>query len=178
MERLHKCDAKLGPARLLRFIQLHVRAWILGFWDTNDHTEARRIPLPPLRNLRQSMLVDDMSWLPDMPHNRPKHTLTTAVHPQIRSNETKRPKITVLNPHWNKIFEDLQTNMANTRFNAVITKVGAPPPVTREGANVLMCASYHLRGSCFTTCTPANGHAPHSAEEYQKLYTWCTKAFA
>jgi len=41
-----------------------------------------------------------------------------------------------------------------------------------------MCASYHLRGTCFTNCKRAADHQQHSEEEDALLYGWCQQAFA
>jgi hypothetical protein len=67
LERILKQDSKLGPARLLRFVQLHTRAWFLQALQAHDHVQAQAIPLPPLQKPLPKMLVYDMSWLPDMP---------------------------------------------------------------------------------------------------------------
>jgi hypothetical protein len=198
-ERIQKYDPILGPARLLRFVQLHTRAWFLRVQETSDHAEARAVKLPPYHKPGEKMVVNSMSWLPDMPHTGPKQNSLTPGHPGDRENEKKRgnpgdsssiwtqvnrndegkrPKLTVVNPQKNKIFEDFNTKIENTRFNTAIAKVGPPPPIQRDNRQVNMCASYHLRGNCSTTCTRAIDHAPHSTEEDQQLYNWCTKAFS
>jgi hypothetical protein len=67
LERILKHDSKFGPARLLRFVQLHTRAWFLQALQAHDHAQAQAIPLPPFQEPLPKILVSDMSWLPDMP---------------------------------------------------------------------------------------------------------------
>jgi hypothetical protein len=95
-----------------------------------------------------------------------------------RTNDTKRLKLTVVSPRRNKKFEDFSTQMASIKFRTAIGKVGSPPTVERDGHVVPMCASYHLRGSCSTSCTRSKDHAQHSQDEDQQLDMWCSKAFA
>jgi hypothetical protein len=73
LERILKHDSKFGPARLLRFVQLHTRAWFLQALQAHDHAQAQAIPLPPFQKPLPKMLVNDMSWLPDI--TRAKHPL-------------------------------------------------------------------------------------------------------
>ena len=178
-DRLQKADGKYGPARLLRFFHLHIRAWFLEAWNAPDHETARAVPVPPFHRPLRLMVVDDMTWLPMLPQQRIKHTLSLPV----RQNDGKRQKSSpaaasqVANPKRNKKFEDFSTNINATKFNDAIAKVGPPPSIHRNGQQVQMCASYHLRGNCRTTCARAADHATHSPEEDQQLYEWCTKAF-
>ncbi len=53
----------------------------------------------------------------------------------------------------------------------------APPTVKRNGTDVPMCISYHLRGQCFSNCSQKADHAKHTNEEDVKLMDWCKKAF-
>ena len=68
--------------------------------------------------------------------------------------------------------------MSGIKFNNVIKKVGPPPSVKRDNKDVAICASYHLRGLCFTTCGRKSDHGAHSTAEDDTLYEWCKKAFA
>ena len=178
-ERLLKVDGQYGPARLLRFIHLQIRAWFSEVWNATDHEMARAVPLPPFIKALRMMVVDDMNWLPSLPHQRTKHLLQLPA----RQTESKRQKTTQLpfaqvsNPKRNPLFEQFRTNINNTKFNEAINKVGPPPNITKNGKEVQMCASYHLRGSCKNQCPRAADHTPHSHEEDHKLFEWCTKAF-
>jgi hypothetical protein len=119
------------------------------------------------------MLVNDMSWLPGIPNTGQKHDAPTLMHtreqledksnwyPKGRTNDTKRLKLTVVNPQRNKKLENF-TQMASIIFRTAIGKVGSPPTVEHV---VPMCASYHLRGNCGISCTRRKDHAPHSQDE-------------
>jgi hypothetical protein len=193
-ERLEKHDPQFGHARLLRFVQLHTRAWFAKVLEATDLAEAQAAKLPPFHKPGAKLSVDDMTWLPDLPkaesttlgppesrsvdNKRGRFDETTpSLQTAHRANEAKRPRITVLNPQKNKMFDDFHTKMANTKFKDAIGKVGPPPTVQRDGTEVQMCASYHLRGQCMAACARIKDHTPHSPEEDQLLYTWCTKAF-
>ena len=89
----------------------------------------------------------------------------------------KRKAQPVRNLNMESRFEDFKTGIANNKFNDVIKKVGAPPTVKRGGQDVQMCVSYHLRGTCFDTCSCKADHGPHSKDENDELYAWCKKAF-
>jgi hypothetical protein len=77
----------------------------------------------------------------------------------------------------NPKFEDFWAAINANKFNDVIKKVGPPPSVQRNGKTVPMCASYHLRGSCFDNCGRKEDHVQHRTAEDDKLYNWCKKAF-
>jgi hypothetical protein len=78
-DRIEKCDPIFGPARLIRFVQLHVRAWFLKLLKATDHagTGARAIKLPPLHKPGEKTLVNNMTWLLEMPSARSKHLAFT-----------------------------------------------------------------------------------------------------
>jgi hypothetical protein len=178
-DRLQKADGRYGPARLLRFLHLHIRAWFSEVWNATDHETARAVPFPPFHKPLRMMGVDDMTWLPILPQQRIKHPLPMTA----RQQDTKRQKsgqsqsAQVVNPKRNKRFEDFRTNIATTKFNDAINKVGPPPSIQRNGKETQMCASYHLRGTCRSSCPRAADHTSHSPEEDQQLYSWCTQAF-
>jgi hypothetical protein len=132
-----------------------------------------------------------MTWLPDMPKLEPSYqgertnndTKLGRIqephpsYPTDRDGDAKRPKLTALIPQRNKIFEDFNTKIANTKFRNVIGRVGPPPSAQQDGQEVQMCASYHLLGQCSVSCARMKDHEPHSSKEDQQLYTWCEKAF-
>jgi hypothetical protein len=139
-ERLQKVDGQVGPARLLRFIHLHTRAWFSEVWNSTDHDMAQAIPLPPFLKALRMMSVDNMNWLPSLPYQRTKHQ----VQLPPRRTEPKRQRITQLpfaqvsNPKRNPLFEQFRTNINNTKFNGAITKVGPPSATTKNGKEVQM----------------------------------------
>jgi hypothetical protein len=162
-DRIEKCDPIFGPSRLLRFVQLHVRAWFLKVLEATDHARARAraIKLPPLHKPSEKMLVNNMTWLPEMPIARSKHLAFTFGHTENRGNGTQnekldethagyrtsgnndaqRPKLTIVNPQRNKIFEGFSTKIASIKVRTAIAKVGHPPTVQRDGHEVTMCVS-------------------------------------
>jgi hypothetical protein len=50
--------------------------------------------------------------------------------------------------------------------------------ITRGGARVAVCISWHAKGSCFQHCTRCATHAPLSYAELVTFNTWCEIAFA
>lgn len=172
--------------------QLHTRRWFMKVLDATDHEEAQTLKLPPYHKPGERMAVSDMTWLPEMPGRsgqtgtrdnetakRGRHEESTAnLYPPGKQSEHKKPRLTVMNPQRNRIFEEFDIKIANTKFRVAMGKVGPPPTVQREGQTIPMCASYHLRGQCNSLCTRTKDHAPHSAEEDQELHRWCSKAFA
>ncbi len=169
--RIQREDTKLGPARLLRFVQLHMRAYLHSIWDARDLSEAKATPLPELTQGLNKVTVGDMTWLPALP---PQYINQTASPPY----EKKREKPTqVSNPSRNPKFEDFRTHINVVKFNEAIAKAGSPPKVNRQGKSLEMCASYHLRGTCTSNCPRRVDHCAHSEAEDADLYEWCKRAF-
>ena len=173
--RLQLADQKLGPARLLRYVQLVTRAWFQGAWEAVDANGVNRVPRPDYSGALTKMSVGDMAWLPVMP---PQYLKAPAPSPASGETATPRRQTQITNPAINRRFEDFRTGISQTKFNEAIRRVGEPPKVTRSGRECVMCASYHLRGTCFSNCKRAADHGPHSAEEDNLLYGWCERAFA
>jgi hypothetical protein len=171
MARIQQVDPKHGPARLLRFVQLHVRAWFMASWNCEDPHQAAALPRPALADGLNKVQLSDMTWLPTMPAAYLKAT-------PAKEEGDSRPKSTsVTNPHKNPKFDEFRAKIATTKFNDVIRRVGDPPKVTRNGSEVTICASYHLRGSCFANCGRKADHVSHTEAEDKKLYEWCKRAF-
>ena len=177
--RLQQADPNLGPARLLRFVQLQFRAWCHEMDVAHTATARAAITSPNYKEALRKMQVGDMSWLPVMPHN-----FIPKAPPKITTGETdktqdsgKAKSVQVRNMHMNTRFDDFKTGIAQTKFNDAIKKVGNPPDVTRGGATIPMCASYHLRGVCFSNCKRKADHAAHTPDEDNKLYEWAKRAF-
>ena len=181
--RLQRLDPQLGPARMLRFVQLTFRAWLQGVFDAPDHRSAGLVPKPDFMRALNKLNMGDDSWVPDIP----VAYLKKAAAPSPASNEEKVPtpktsnserkQLQVQNKECNPIFDQFKDKMANVKFNDVIKKVGSPPNVERGGKEVPMCASYHLRGVCWSNCGRRADHNTHSVEEDTKLLEWCKKAF-
>jgi hypothetical protein len=84
----------------------------------------------------------------------------------------------VRNTNVNSMFDPHQEKLLRTKLTLAIDKAGLPPKVTREGVTFPMCASYHLKGNCWTHCARAKDHGPHTQAEDKLLLTWCEAAYA
>ncbi|MEA3642885.1 MAG: hypothetical protein VBE63_23515 [Lamprobacter sp.] len=186
VSRLQNVDPKYGPARLLRYVQLHVRAYFADTLGAATPAVAAAVPTPQFLDRLRDMKVGDMSWLPHLPQ-RYYSTVTPKSEPRVEPEDKpgKAPKKeeggtkrkAVRNTQMDARFEDFKTGISNSKFNDVIKKVGAPPTVKRGGDDIAMCVSYHLRGTCFESCSRKADHGPHSKDENDQLYAWCKKAF-
>lgn len=178
MGRLQRADAHRGVARLLRYIQLIMRAWFENMWNATPAVAAL-VGVPDFKGPLNKMMVGDMTWLPELPTvycSAPSAPSGGTSEGQIDKEKRSKSKL-VRNVKPNGKFEEFKTSMNKVKFNDIISKVGSPPKVKRKGKEVPMCASYHLRGSCFDTCTRASDHGPHSEAEDTELYEWCKTAF-
>ena len=177
MGRLQRIDPFQGAARLLRYVQLVMRAWFEEKWNATA-AGAAAVALPDFQLPLHKMALGDMYWLPALPakYVRTGPAPSPAPGPAPVTPDKKKSE-QVRNPAVNSRFEDFKTMISKSKFNDVIKKVGDPPTVVRDGKAVAMCASYHLRGSCFSNCSRRNDHGPHSQAEDDDLYNWCKKAF-
>ena len=118
----------------------------------------------------------------------PKYVITSPPSPaptekptpragEKEKDEGKKKAEQVRNSSVDPRFEEFKTLISKTKFNDVIKKVGEPPKVTRGGKELSMCASYHLRGTCFSNCNRRADHGPHTEEEHAALHGWCKLAF-
>lgn len=175
--RLRRADGALGPARLLRYVQLAMRAWFQGVWEAPSVNAAEAVRTPPLREVLDKMMMGDLSWLPVLP-NRYVQTRTPAGNTDTGKDPPKTKSTQVLNRNRNPRFDDFKLGIQRTKFNDAIRHAGtAPPNVTRNGEQVPMCASYQLRGSCFSNCSRSATHNKLSDAESDALYEWCKLAF-
>ena len=183
MGRIQHVDGILGPARLLRYVQLVMRAWFQGLMEASSDAEARAVPVPDFVGALHRTNIGDMAWLPSMPPQYLKRAdLPPLISPEKGSDkgsekEGEKKQTQVLNKSKNPRFDDFKLGISNTKFNDAIKKVGPPPTVTRNGKEAQMCASYHLRGVCWSNCARKHDHKPHSEAEDNQLYEWCKKAF-
>lgn len=175
--RLQLADAKMGPARLLRHVQLLTRAWFQGIWEAPTVTAANAVPVPDYMAALNKMAIGDMAWFPVLPPTYVRTVTPTPDEDKPKATGQKRAS-QVSNTRVNPKFEDFRTGISQTKFNDAIRRVGDPPKVTRSGKECVMCASYHLRGTCFSNCKRAADHHPHTEEEDALLYGWCQQAFA
>ncbi|HKK56614.1 hypothetical protein [Marinobacter sp.] len=188
---LTNIDPKYGPARLLRYVQLNVRAYFLEIMGAATPALVSRVHLPEFTIRLRDMQVGNMSWLPHLPQRYYSTYTPDPKDPVKPEDKTKKPEDKdpkedgggkkkaqpVRNTHMESRFEDFKTGISKNKFNDVIKKVGPPPKVKRGGEEVAMCVSYHLRGSCFDTCSRKADHGAHSKDEDDQLYAWCKKAF-
>jgi hypothetical protein len=125
------------------------------------------------------MMTGDMLWLPSLPVQYTTSPKAQKSNPTPNAtDEPEKKKMTqVCNGKMNPKFEDFRLGINATKFNNVIKKVGPPPLVQRNSKTIPMCASYHLRGSCFDNCGHKEDHVQHTTAEDNKLYEWCKKAF-
>jgi hypothetical protein len=180
VSRIQNVDPKYGPARMLRYVQLHVRAYFADVMAAA--TPAIVVPIPSFQVRLRDMMVGDMAWFPHLPQRyysaiNPKADAKTDKASKSDDGGAKRKAQPVRNTQMESRFEDFKTGISNNKFNDVIKKVGPPPNVKRGGEEVAMCVSYHLRGTCFDTCSRKADHGPHSKDENDQLYAWCKKAF-
>ena len=178
---LSSMDGVYGPARLLHYIQLLMRAWFYENKIAVDATARAAISAPNFRKALYSMHIGDMTWLPTLP---PKYIVIPtepkapkAAMDTVKVEGDKKKAQQIHNPDINAEFDAFQTKISTAKFNDIIKKVGAPPTVKCNGTNVPMCISYHLRGQCFSNCSRKADHAKHTNEEDVKLMDWCKKAF-
>ena len=137
----------------------------------------------------KKMAMEDMSWLPDLPTCHLQSTTEGPTgggankrNPEQGGEDTNKPTTQkkskkVCNKALNPRFQDFKQGIAETKFNDAIEKVGDPPTVKRKGKDCVMCASWHLQGTCWDTCEQAPNHGLHSTAEDNQLHEWCKLAF-
>jgi hypothetical protein len=54
-------------------------------------------------------------------------------------------------------------------------ELGNPPSIKVNGRDVEICASYHVRGSCYKNCSRRPVHRPLTSNEEVILLAWCKK---
>ena len=150
--------------------------WFHRHEINTDAATASSIEIQSLEDYLGKLPFGDTSWLPELP-----------IGYQLPLNEKPPPKepleplpkkkaSQVRNTNMSPRFGDFKTNIENAKFNDVIKKHGAPPTVKRDGKDVPMCASYHLRGMCYSNCSRKADHVPLKKAEEDALYDWCKKA--
>ncbi len=180
--RLFSSDGVYGPARLLHYVQLLMRAWFYENKIAADATARATISAPNFCKALYSMHIGDMTWLPTLPSKyivtpmepkAPKAAMDT-----VKVEGDKKKAQQICNLDANAEFDAFQTKIFSmAKFNDIIKKVGAPPTVKRNSTDVPMCISHHLQGQCFSNCGRKADHAKHTNEEDVKLVEWCKKAF-
>jgi hypothetical protein len=163
INQLQLYDASYGPSRLLRYVHLHVRFYLDHVWKSP--TSAHGIHAQNFSDSLIKMMTGDMSWLPSLPVQYTTSPKTPKSKPNSESPEeadSKKKMTQVRNRKMNPKFEDFCAAINANKFNNIIKKVGPPPSVQRNGKTVPMCASYHLRGSCFDNCSRKGDHAKHT----------------
>jgi hypothetical protein len=89
-DRIEKYDPNFGPARLLRFVELHTRARFIKILEATDHSEAKNIKLPPFHKPSEKMLVNDMAWLPGLPNTGQNREAPTLMHTGEKLDDTSK----------------------------------------------------------------------------------------
>ena len=183
MGRLQRLDPTAGGARLLRYVQLVMRAWFQGVFDAPDAAGANLVPKPDFMGAVQKLNIGDNSWMPDIPSRYLKKAPAPSPAPGDEKVGPAKPprddkkQLQVQNKSCNPIFDQFKDKINATKFNDVIKKVGSPPNLKRGGKEIPMCASYHLRGVCWSNCSRRADHAKHSEAEDNELLEWCKEAF-
>jgi hypothetical protein len=77
----------------------------------------------------------------------------------------------------NAAFDKYKPNILGKTIKAAITTAGEPPTIKRDGQDRPMCAAYHLKGLCYSTCKRQYNHQPHSPAEDEPL-AWCAVAYS
>jgi hypothetical protein len=183
INQVQQYDGSYGPGRLLRYVHLQTRWYISTVWTAA--TPGTPVAVPNFETALTKTMMGDMSWLPSLPvqyttsPKTPKHLKEDKGDlGEPKDKESKKKAQQVRNPKANPRFEEFRSDINSAKFNDIIKKVGAPPSVQRNGASIPICASYHLRGSCFNNCGRKADHVEHTTAEDDQLYEWCKKAFA
>jgi len=90
-----------------------------------------------------------------------------------RERQTKQT-----NPGISQILQPFKDKATAGTIRDAIARGGGPSKVSRNGVEIPMCVSYHLRGECWSGCSRAADHGPHSVEEDTALAAWCQGAYA
>lgn len=188
----------LAPAVLLRYVQLKLNVWFRQ-QEVRDFNPP--VPPPNFLYIFDQLNEDCTAWIPSLP---PAYL---AAPPSAGPTPSRAPaKVTPPappNPGGMPVIpagttlpaaKARGTQVANTtrspllaRFLTVnplrkvadmIALAGTPPSITRGGVTAPMCVTFHLRGRCFSTCTRAYDHAPHTEVENAPLVPWLTVGLA
>lgn len=88
----------------------------------------------------------------------------------------------VQNPHRDaRLTGDtpLALNVKARNVRAALEAADGPPPnVTRGGAHMSTCLSWHVKGTCFAECTRKADHVTNTADEKEALWQWAQSAFS
>lgn len=196
--RLDALGMDHAPSRLLRFVQIRLVNWFRAVRNTGD-----RQPAPDFAAALVSLDNCEAHWIPSLPAqytNPIMHGKSGSLQPSsslpsiavassastasgntgvssITTPSTAPKRLTVVNPQKNKLFEALRDTLTRGKINNAIKQHGPPPTITHNGTAMQMCASYHLRGTCWSNCPRAADHVVHSTADDEALLTWCTTVF-
>lgn len=193
--RLDALGVEHAPSRLLRYVQIRLVNWFRAVRNTGARQTA-----PDFVSALHSLDNCETQWIPSLP----AQYMTPAYHKQAAPTSappaavplssgsstsgntgvsslttpstftTKR--VTVVNPNKSTLFTALSDSFSRGKINSAIKEHGPPPSITHNGTTMQMCASYHLRGVCWSTCPRAADHVAHSTQDDEALLAWCTKA--
>ena len=177
-----------APALMLRFVQLHLVNW---FRTMRQATTLA--PAPDFRSALVSLLVGNTSWVPTIPHRyleqaAPSKSLSlgsphvsgacTAAGPTLPPLAAPVKSSAEVHLAKNAAFDKYKANILGKTIKAAITTAGEPPTIKRDGQDRPMCAAYHLKGLCYSTCKRQYDHQPHSPAEDEPLLAWCAVAYS
>lgn len=205
--RLNTLHVEYAPSRLLRYVQIRLINWFRTIRAMGDRQPAPEF-LPVLTNLDncETFWIPTLPMQYGSPPNAitsfdaptassrtvsvgPPSTITapsgvsassttSTTAPSSTTASTSSRRVTVINATKNPLFEALKDQLSRGKINTAIKQHGPPPTITHNGVPIQMCASYHLRGVCWSSCPRAADHVAHSASDDEALLSWCTKALA
>jgi hypothetical protein len=187
---------RLAPAMIVLYMHMKLYYW---FEAQLDVSETARVEAPNLNEgLRRFQVTNNLDWLPSpedipvisalgrrTPAPAPAANRTAgarAAPPAAADRDPDNARRRVQNNARDDAFTANSPFAGRVRNRSVTEAVqlagDQPPTVVRGGADVIVCVSWHAKGSCFNTCARAACHVPLNANENEAFMGWCRRAFA
>ena len=194
MALLELCVGKpMLPALVLRWLQLRIAHW---FHD--QAREARAIPAPDLVVLRYDLRMKSVAWYPEFParylapvqyHPAPTPRAAPVPLPVQRvTSAVQRATVPAPTPSAGSAVQQMVRNTGlDPRFAPfpatglairLIVERNPDSPIPTNVQGLPRCLSYHVKGSCYTTCKRAADHRPLTEADATTLFTWCQACYA
>ena len=188
----------LGPALLLRWVQLRWTCWLDEQWNT-----SAKVPFPDLGEVFRRIKVQE-EWEPRLPAKHlmdippalqgtppppvPPYAPPAPGVPPARPPAQPRPAgragalpaepysgVSVSNPVFESAFAPYRA--MGLKVKAVIDRAvaaGVPAPgVPLNAAGTPMCVTWHVKGFCNSGCHRSADHAAHEPADREALIQWC-----
>ncbi len=182
----------LAPATLLRYVQLKLNVWFRQ-QETRDYNPP--VPPPNFGYLFDQLNEDCTAWTPHLPNaylsllvpvppvtdipSRGPRPAGIPAPPTPASTPVKTRGEVVDNTSRSPLLAAFLPAVQLTTIKAMISTAGRPPPtILRDGKQVAMCVTFHLKGKCFKNCDRKADHLPHTDAENAPLVSWVTAALA